>query len=211
MSDDERTVKRTAVVITTLICLVPVVFGLWFWKRLPAQVAVHFDLSGKANGYAPKWAAVFLLPVLLAAVNGMVGSAVRSRQNKKMVYLTLVIIPVVSLVANGGILAKALDVAVPLNTIIYAVVSVIFIAVGILLPGVKPNGQVGIRLPWIMHDDNIWKKTHRFAGPLWIVCGCAGLAGLFTAARNAVFSAALAAAVLVPVVYSAVVYFKYRK
>ena len=141
----------------------------------------------------------------------MAGSSVRKQQSMNMFYLTLVLFPLVSIIATGGILAKALNVAIPLNTIIYAFVSVVFIAIGILMPKVKANNQVGIRMPWIMYDEALWNKTHRFAGPLWIVCGSIGLIGSFTVVKSVIFLAVLTVAVLVPVGYSAAIYFKYKK
>ena len=55
--------------------------------------------------------------------------------------------------------------------ILLAFLGLLLVVVGNLLPKVRPNKYVGIRLPWIMHDEARWAKTHRFGGFAMVLCG----------------------------------------
>ena len=54
---------------------------------------------------------------------------------------------------------------------IYIISGVIFTIIGSIMPELKPNRWVGIRIKWTMEDPDIWNQVHRIAGPLWIIGG----------------------------------------
>ena len=54
-------------IISSIVLLLPIVFGLIKWSALPDQMAVHFNLSGQADGWASKGFAVFGFPLMLLA------------------------------------------------------------------------------------------------------------------------------------------------
>ena len=45
---------KTTIIITTLITLLPILFGLIVWNRLPEQIATHWGANGQADGYSVK-------------------------------------------------------------------------------------------------------------------------------------------------------------
>ena len=49
--------------------------------------------------------------------------------------------------------------------------SIIFILIGNYLPKCKRNFTVGIKLPWTLYDDDVWMKTHRLGGFLFVISG----------------------------------------
>jgi uncharacterized membrane protein len=51
--------------------------GVVFWRELPAEMAVHFDVGGAPDGYVPKPVAVFALPLLTVALLGFVNLVAR--------------------------------------------------------------------------------------------------------------------------------------
>lgn len=68
MKHIERSVKIT-VLLTTIICLLPIIMGAIYYKELPEQMAIHFDNAGKADNYLNKNFVLFGLPTLLAVLN----------------------------------------------------------------------------------------------------------------------------------------------
>lgn len=44
----------------------------------------------------------------------------------------------------------------------------LFFLIGLVLPKMKRNYTIGIRLPWTLHSDEVWDKTHCFGGKLFI-------------------------------------------
>ena len=47
-------------VITSVVILLPMVFGIVVWNRLPEQMAIHWGLSGESDGWATTAVSVFL-------------------------------------------------------------------------------------------------------------------------------------------------------
>ena len=79
---------------------------------------------------------------------------------------------------------------------------------GNVLGKVTRNFFVGIRTPWTLANEEVWYRTHRLAGKLFVVAGLlvvtTSLAGLGT---WTIF-VSVGLATLVPVVYSYVIYRK---
>ncbi|SFO14550.1 Uncharacterized membrane protein [Chitinophaga sp. YR627] len=52
--------------------------------------------------------------------------------------------------------------------------------IGLFLRKVEPNYFVGVRTPWTLKSEEIWRETHAFAGTLWLCTGAATIvAGFF--------------------------------
>lgn len=66
-----------------------------------------------------------------------------------------------------------IGVKLPVRTggLIFAGIGWLFIIIGNVMPKLKTNPWAGIRIKWTMEDPEIWYKTHRLAGRLWIVGG----------------------------------------
>ena len=47
---------------------------------------------------------------------------------------------------------------------------------GNMLPTVRPGSAVGIRTPWTLRDEGVWRKTHRLGGYLLVLSGLALMA-----------------------------------
>jgi hypothetical protein len=87
-----------------------------------------------------------------------------------------------------------------------------FIGVGLLITGIgyylrklKPNNYVGVRTPWTLQSDEVWKETHQMASTLWISAGVVIIvAGFFLSLITGVFIIFFAAIVLaaLPYIYS---------
>lgn len=47
-------------------------------------------------------------------------------------------------------------------------VAILFFFIGLMLPKIKKNYTIGIRLPWTLHSEVVWDKTHQLGGKLFI-------------------------------------------
>ena len=64
--------NKRRLLLTTAVCLLPIVAGLALYSRLPEQIATHFDFSGTPNGYSSRAFAVLGLPGIMAGLNALV-------------------------------------------------------------------------------------------------------------------------------------------
>ena len=78
--------------------------------------------------------------------------------------------------------------------------------IGNYMPKTKQSYTMGIRLPWTLHSEENWNRTHRLAGFLWVLGGLYFIVMSFVGWTPAGFLIPLAVMVLVPTVYSYVLY-----
>ena len=130
--------KRT-MIITSVVTILPILIGVFFWNRLPDVMATHFGANNEADGYSSKVLAVFGLPLILLALE-WVGALVMSHDPKKqnispkMFAFALWIIPAVSLFAAATIYPYNLGYQMDITFFAELLVGVIFIVVGNYLP-----------------------------------------------------------------------------
>ena len=214
MRNNDKLDKKTWI-LTTIVCLLPVIAGIILLPKLPDQVATHWDAQGNVNGTQSKFTAAVVFPGILAVVNFFFPALLKmdpkyENMSKKVVNVIWWIIPVVALVCSAFTLANGLGIAVDAALAAPLLCGFIFIVVGNYMPKMSQTYTVGIKLPWTLHDEENWNKTHRMAGFLWVVCGMLILVSAFLPYpfNTYIMSAAFVAMVAVPCLYS---YLLYRK
>lgn len=200
--------NKKLLILTTLLCLLPILAGLAVYSRLPEQVPTHFDLSGTPNGWSSRPFAVFGLPCIMAAANLLL-HVVTARDPKRanvsaaLKAILLWLIPMLTILCCGLTLGAALGYDVPAETLLPALVGVLFILVGNYLPKTRQNRTTGIRVKWTLESEENWDRTHRAAGFLWVVGGFIFLLLTLLHLWNGwLLTALLAVIILVPMLYS---------
>ncbi|MCK7557375.1 SdpI family protein [Chitinophaga sedimenti] len=88
---------------------------------------------------------------------------------------------------------------------VFAGVGILIIVLGYYLGKVRPNYFVGVRTPRTLLDNEVWRRTHKMAGSLWIAVGAVMLvAGFFLPVMTGVFLVFVAVVLLsaLPYIYS---------
>ena len=204
--------NKYKLIISAIITLLPMIFGFIVWDRLPENIATSFGWNGEITGYSSKMFAVVGLPVMLTFVNLICIIAAsadprRKNINNKVFSVVIGIVPVCSLLCGICIYANALGYKISVESIMPVFVGILFFVLGFILPKCKQNYTIGIKLPWTLHDEENWNKTHKLAGKLWVYGGIVMIvSGLFN--LTFIFVTIIFALVIIPTVYS---YLLYRK
>ena len=200
--------NKKTLIIASIVTILPILIGIYFWSRLPDTMATHFGTNNQANGFSSKPVAVFGIPLLCLAVL-WVGAVVTAndprKQNisPKMFTLGLWIAPIVSLIGAAMIYPVNLGHVVDITYVGGLVIGLLLIIVGNYAPKARQNYTIGIKLPWTLANEENWNRTHRFAGYLWIVCGILMVAlTLFRVLQLGWMVAFIAVIVLLPFGYS---------
>ena len=205
--------NKKTLIITSLVCLLPMLVGALVYSRLPEQVATHFDLQGNPDSWSSRPFAVFGLPGILLAVNLLLPFLLRADPKHKnmsgaLVNITIWTVPVVSLLCSGLTLGRALGYDLRIEMVLPVFMGVLFILIGNYLPKTKQSYTMGIKLPWTLASEENWNRTHRLAGFLWVLGGAYFIVMSFIGWSLIAFLIPIALMVLVPTVYS---YLLYRK
>ena len=206
---------KIMLIITSIVIMLPAVFGLVMWDTLPDMFATHWGVNGYIDGYMGKAFAVFGLPLILLAFHWLCVFVSekdnrRNGQNKNLMNIVLWIIPVLSLLVNGVIYMAALGKEIEPTGSILLFMGILFILIGNYMPKCRQNFTMGIKIRWTLANEENWNATHRFAGKVWVIGGIIILFGIllpFEAAMIAMLGV-LMVMVLVPVIYSGLYYKK---
>lgn len=94
------------VIIASFICLATLIIFLAFYRRLPAEVPIHFDSNGNVNSYWPREVVVFGVPLFFTIINLISGySLLKKGESRTFMYYLL---PVVAVITSIIILVLAL-------------------------------------------------------------------------------------------------------
>lgn len=200
------------IIFTSALTLVPIIVGLILWDKLPPEIPTHFGLNNQPDRYSSKAFAVFGMPLIMLAIHIFcIYSTKLDPKMKgisdKIFTLILYITPAISLLMCAMIYPVALGNEMRIGLIVILFLGLIFTVAGNYLPKCKPSYTVGIKLPWTLEDSENWAKTHTLAGKLWFVGGLLITATAFLE-NPVIFFTITAAMVLVPTVYSFLIFKK---
>lgn len=172
-----KQLNKKLLAISLVIILLPSIFGAIMWNKLADEIAIHWGITGEADGFADPLFVVVFLPLLFAVMQ-IVGIIVTHRDNKdtdqspKIMSMVYFILPTVSVYASGIIYATALGFDLYLMPFAVSILlGAVFMVIGNYMPKCTRNRTVGIKTRLTMSSDANWNATHRFAGKLYVICG----------------------------------------
>ena len=178
-------------------------YVFWALPAMPETVPTHWGADGSVNGWSDKGSTIFMgviMPILMLALLFAVpffDPRGTSFNRFKGIYQGFSAAFTVFMIVTAWLTpATALGV-VPesgsfVNLLVYGSMGLLFVGLGVAMPRIEPNYTFGVRLPWTLADPDNWRRTHRFAGPVFVVMGVATLVLSF-------FSTALPEAAMVAV------------
>jgi uncharacterized membrane protein len=183
--------------------------------HLPARVPIHWNVAGQVNGWAAPTMAAFLSPTMALGIWALLLLAPtidprRSAYASFAATYRLIRHLVVAVIAavDAVVLGSALGVRISVPVVTTLLVSALLFVVGNVLPRVRPTWFVGVRTPWTLTNDEVWRRTQRFAGRLYVLAALVVLPGLVGGPRVLAFLVAAAAILpaLAATVYSYLLY-----
>ena len=75
------------------------------------------------------------------------------------------------LVLHLALIATGLGWPVDMAKVIGVAIGILLVIMGNFLSRIKPNWFMGIRTPWTLESDSVWRKTHRVGGRLFVAAG----------------------------------------
>lgn len=175
-----KKIKRE-VWLTSLVCLLPILAGVYFYPQLPETVATHFSFDGTPNGYSSRFNASISLPALLLVLHLVccVGGArglVRGTESAATRRVILWVCPFVSVLCSTVTLGTALGGELRVEMLFPSALGVLFLVMGNYMPKIRPNHTLGVRTPWTYASEENWRYTHRVTGFAWVIAGFLTLA-----------------------------------
>ena len=209
--------NKKQIIASILVTMLPILAGLCMWNYLPDQMPTHWNFAGEIDGWSSKGFAVFgttgiIVVVHILCVLATAADPKSKNVSGKMLSLVYWICPVISVLTSAVGYAAAFGIEIRMDIWSMVMMGVLFIIMGNWLPKCKPNYTVGIKLPWTIHSEENWKKTHRMAGPVWIAGGFATMISAFLGKYSwIIFTVVMIVLIIVPTIYSFMLYQQSKK
>jgi uncharacterized membrane protein len=181
------------------------------WSRLPDPFPIHFDLHGRADGFAPKavgapllLATTIFVWALLRFGGRMLTGEWRARFEASPTAAARTLTVAFFAILQILLLNAALGPQIALGRAFGIAFGVYWMIVAQIFPRLRRNPYVGIRTASTLGSDENWARTHRLGG---IVCTVGGLVAVIAAILGApaVSILAIVTSAAVPILYSLVI------
>lgn len=200
-----------------LLALLLLLFGVgfYFYPRLPEEVPSHWNTRGEIDGYSSRFFGAFGIPLLslalyvmflvLPALDPKQANYQRFARTYDVIRWSVLGVMVLTQVL---ILLAGLGYKIDAGKVMQPSVALMFILMGNQMGRVRHNYFVGIRTPWTLASEEVWRKTHRMAGPLFVVGGLVALAATWLPApyNFAILMISIIGTSLASLVYSYVIF-----
>ena len=207
--------RRIAIGIATV--LLAGAFSVWAYPSLPERVATHWGIGGQADGWSHKTVLVMVFPAVMLGLGLLLTFLPKIDPRQKEVAAhaptySLLINVIMVFMAGIQVMLVGVNLGWPIDIpmLIPVGVGLLLMVIGNLMPRMRPNWFMGIRTPWTLASEVVWRKTHRLGGYCFMAMGILMVAMGFVATpeRFPYLLGIVISLALVPVAYS---YFAWRR
>jgi len=199
-----------------LVLILTAVMTLVAYPVMPDAVASHWNAAGDLNGTMPKFWGLILIPLLMYGFCALLVvlpriDPLRNNYQKFQDYYDgfILVFAAFLFFIQLQIILWGLGIHISPNLTMPPMIGILFIYIGFLIGHAEPNWFVGIRTPWTLSSDSVWKKTHQRGATLFKLAGVVSMIGILAGIYAWLFILIPAIAVaLYTVVYS---YIEFRK
>lgn len=201
--------NKWKLLISSVIILLPMLFGIVFSNSLPEQMATHWGFDGNVDGWSSSAFTIYGMPVFMLAIHWLCvlftwKDPKNKNQNNKIFSLVLWICPVASLFSAGLMYATAVGSEISVEIIGFLLLGLMFVAIGNYMPKCKQNYTIGIKVKWTLENEENWNATHRLAGKIWVTGGILILVAAFLPLKisHFIMISSMLALAGIPIIYS---------
>ena len=156
--------------------IAPLIYLMYMWNELPNKVPMHWNIKGEIDRWGSKneLFIIVALPLFIYLILLVVPAIDPKRKiqlmGDKFHALKLILVAFMSALAMYIIYATKTQSLGNANMIL-VFIGLLFLVFGNYMKTIKSNYFIGIRTPWTLENEEVWKKTHKLAGKLWFVGG----------------------------------------
>ncbi|MBR4030686.1 MAG: DUF1648 domain-containing protein [Clostridia bacterium] len=170
-------IKWKSMIITSIVCLLPILLGVTLWDKLSDTMAIHFNINNEPDNFAGKGFVVFGLPILMmflqiicCLINDI--NAKKHGERIKFENATKWIIPIMTIILQIVTLCYGMGFNIDIRKVTTVIVGFIFLVIGNYLP----------KFDYIKNYDieaEKAKKINRFIGYETVIMGILSFITLF--------------------------------
>ncbi|MBZ4687378.1 MAG: hypothetical protein PWQ96_205 [Clostridia bacterium] len=169
------------------IIIFSLVVGMLVYSHLPDRVPTHWNIRGEVDGYSGRFFGAFGLPLITLGVYILMVFLPRidpqrtnyskfpRAYNVVMVGLVLFFLSLYTIT-----LLAAFNYPIDVGRFVRIAIGILFVAMGNYMTQIRHNYFFGIKTPWTLASETVWRKTHRLGGILYVGAGILILSSILT-------------------------------
>ena len=170
--------QRKIYLLDVILTFLPILLALCVVWYAPEIIATRFDLEGNVVATGSRWT-ILILPILILLFSGLMkwidDKELVGSQNKEVsryiFRLTLLLFNAIA-VFQFVLILTGVSMGSQMGRLMAFIIGLFMIFIGNVSPKIKEtNKHFGFRVPWIMNNDETFRKTQRFFGFASMVSG----------------------------------------
>ncbi|MDR6237151.1 SdpI family protein [Aureibacter tunicatorum] len=191
----------------------PILLIIW-WPDFSEPVPIHWNYKGEADQWGTKNSLILisLIPFIIYGIMMAVPFIDPKKRilemGNKFYNLSLGITLFLTIISCFIMVISKSGQTLP-NNLIIGLLGGLFAFLGNYMKTVKPNYFIGIKTPWTLENETVWKKTHLLGGKLWFIGGISILVLSLILTPTTLFIAFISIILvitLIPFTYSFIIY-----
>jgi len=169
-----------SVKVSILITLATVIASVATLVNLPEGLTlpIHWNINGEIDRFADATHALLMPPAIMIGTLTLLfvlkyieprkQNLLDSLQAAKAIITAIIVF---FAVIEASYIALIMGVDFEMHKVILSAVGALFIVTGNYMTKTRSNFFIGIKTPWTLSSDSVWKKTHRLGGKLFMIAG----------------------------------------
>jgi len=163
--------QRKIYLLDVILTFLPILLALCVVWYAPETIASRFDLEGNVVATASRWT-ILILPIFILFLSGLIKwidcKGLVGSQNKEISrYIFRVTLLLFNAIAffQFFLILTGYSMVSQMGRLMAFLIGLFMIFIGNVSPKIKEtNKHFGFRVPWIMKNDEAFRKTQRFFG-----------------------------------------------
>ena len=170
--------QRKIYLLDVILTFLPILLALCIVWYAPETIVSRFDLEGNVVATASRWT-LLILPIFILLFSGLMKwiddkELVGSKNKEISRYIFRLTLLLFNAIAGFQFVLMLTGVSMDsqMGRLMAFLIGLFMIFIGNVSPKIKEtNKHFGFRVPWIMNNDEIFRKTQRFFGFASMVSG----------------------------------------
>jgi len=198
----------------------PLLYLALVWHKMGEKIPLHWNIQGEVDRFGSKYTLLVITTLLPFTIYFLFKLIQRfgpkeklEKMGRKFNSLKFILMLFTS-VMMLFIIHSSIQGAVAKPTFIFVLIGLLFATLGNYFRTLQPNYFIGIRTPWTLRNEAVWKSTHELGGKLWFVGGLLiALLSLISISQTSIIIniVILSVITLIPIVHSFIHYRKLKK
>lgn len=164
-------------IIQLLLIALPYLYLYIIWGTLAEKVPTHFNLSGHADSWNEK-TSLFIVPAAMGAFVYVLMLIIPFLDPKKKIQMmgeTYVNLRMMMTFFISFLAVYCLYITkegmIKNPNLLIALIGLMLAMLGNYFQALRPNYFIGLKSPWTLESETVWKKTHLYGGRVWMAGG----------------------------------------